>query len=119
MLRRSNEQKTTYEPHLKNGLGVVELRHLLSPEEMLNVGRLCAISILPPGTSIGRHTHEGDFELYYFLKGQGRLTLNGQVSQVAAGDATCCYPGDSHSLENTAAENLEYVAIILYAPDRR
>ena len=33
--------------------------------------------ILPPETSIGVHTHEGDEEYYYILTGTGVMTLDG------------------------------------------
>ena len=59
---------------------------------------------LPPGASEGNHTHGDDSaleEIYYFLAGQGTMTIDGDVVAVAAGDAILVPPGVDHGLSNT------------------
>ncbi|MGI6686732.1 MAG: cupin domain-containing protein [Bacillota bacterium] len=117
MLRRRDQFFIEQQPHLKGGQGCVELHHILTKQEMLGSGRLFAISILPPGSTIGYHQHSGEFEVYYILKGKGQLILNGNVIELNPGDMTCCGDGDSHGLENVGEGNLEYIAVILIIPE--
>ena len=72
------------------------------------------MSIIPPGCSIGQHTHEGDFETYYILKGRARVNDNGVIAELGPGDMTQCRDGQFHSIENTGDSDLEYLAVILY-----
>ena len=56
---------------MRGGKGVVSVKQLLQPEEMLGKGRLFAELVIPVGASIGMHRHDGDSEAYYCLKGNG------------------------------------------------
>ena len=42
--------------HLKGGAGHLERYALLSPEEMLGAGTVCARMVLQPGCEVGEHT---------------------------------------------------------------
>jgi mannose-6-phosphate isomerase-like protein (cupin superfamily) len=62
---------------------------------------------LPPGTSVGLHSHSiAEEELYLILSGTGEMTRNGEVFQVRAGDLIRNPPGGTHALRNTGAEPL-------------
>ncbi|MFC1714642.1 cupin domain-containing protein [Candidatus Poribacteria bacterium] len=67
--------------------------------------------ILPPGASIGIHTHEHDEEYYYIVSGGGTMTLDGEQFEVSSGDITAVYPGGSHGLENDTNEDLRIIVI--------
>jgi mannose-6-phosphate isomerase-like protein (cupin superfamily) len=59
---------------------------------------------LPPGTSIGSHTHApSEEEFYLILEGAGRMIRNGEAFDVRAGDLIRNPPGGTHSLRNTGA----------------
>ena len=60
---------------------------------------------LHPGATIGHHVNDKD-EIYYVLSGRGRLTLEGEVREVGAGDAILTRSGDSHALAQVGAEDL-------------
>jgi mannose-6-phosphate isomerase-like protein (cupin superfamily) len=102
------------EPNLKGGRDTVRIRNILEKEDLYGLGRLFGISIIPPGGSIGQHTHEGDFETYYILKGRARINDNGTVAELEPGDMTQCKDGHFHSIENIGDIDLEYLAVILY-----
>ena len=71
MVRTKNEQKVEFKC-IRNGNGEAELRLILNgADEMYGKGRLFNHMILAPGRSVGDHTHTGDNEIYYFLKGSG------------------------------------------------
>jgi quercetin dioxygenase-like cupin family protein len=63
---------------------------------------------LPPGTSIGDHTHPGDEEEFYLvLSGHGRMRLGPETFPVSAGDLLRNPPGGTHGLRNTGPVPLE------------
>ena len=49
---------------LRDGEGTVELRHILSKDELMGHGTMYAHVILPPHASIGFHQHVGNTEPY-------------------------------------------------------
>jgi len=118
VIKRNSELNITLEPNLKGGKGTVRLVNILEKDEMYGTGRLFAISIIPPGGSIGKHTHTGDFETYYILKGKALVNDNGTVAELGPGDVMVCRDGDYHSIENIGDEDLEYLAVILYPANK-
>jgi mannose-6-phosphate isomerase-like protein (cupin superfamily) len=62
---------------------------------------------LPPGTSVGEHTHDLDSEEYYLiLSGSGLMRLGDEVLDVTHGDLIRNDPGQTHGLTNTGADTL-------------
>ena len=96
------------------GEGEVRMKKLLAPAEFCGKGRLFAHNVILPGSSIGFHQHNGDFETYYILKGKALVNDNGTERVLVPGDMTFCKDGDFHSIENIGDCDLEYVAVILY-----
>ena len=56
-----------------------------------------------------------DFEVYHVLSGTGLYFDNGELKPVTAGDVMICKEGEEHMLENDGTEDLEFIALILYA----
>ena len=84
-------------------------------EELLGAARLYARVVLPPGTSVGVHTHTGETEPYYILKGTGMFTEpDGSVVEVHEGDCCIIEPGQSHGIANESDEDLEFMALIYF-----
>ena len=67
--------------------------------------------VLPPGVSIGVHTHDRGEEYYYILGGEGTMTLDGRRVAVAAGSVTAVFAGGSHGLENTGVRDLRVIVV--------
>ena len=86
MIKRADELRTDTLERLMEGEGVVNRVHLLEVEDFNGKGRLFARHILKPGHSIGFHTHNGEQEAYYFLKGEGIYNDNGKEVVVKEGD---------------------------------
>ena len=102
--------------HLKGGAGHLERYALLSPEEMLGAGTVCARMVLQPGCEVGEHTHHGNYEVYYFLSGRGVYRSNGETTTVDAGTVTFTGDGESHFLRNDGDMPLEFLALVLNLP---
>ena len=116
MIKKADTLQPVIYQNRFGGKGEVSMKPLLSPEEFRGKGRLLSHSVIFPGSSIGVHTHKGDFETYYILKGEGLVNDNGVVSPVGPGDVIYTGNGESHSIENTGKENIELIAMILFEP---
>ncbi len=114
MLKKRNELRNEFIESMRGGKGTAQVIHLLERDQFHNKGRLFAHNILKPGTSIGYHKHEGDFEAYYFIKGEGTFDDNGRKYAVKAGELTLIDVGESHGIENTGKEDLEFIALVLF-----
>ena len=114
MVRAKNEQVIEFKC-IRGGNGEAEMHKILNnPEELYGKGRMFNHMILAPGRTIGEHRHEGDNEIFYFLKGSGVYNDNGTPVRVFPGDTAICNDGDLHSLVNDGDEPLEFIALILY-----
>ncbi len=115
MLRKVNEIEELTMEKARGGKGTMLTKVLVHESELCNKGRMFNHSTLKPGCSVGYHIHRGDMEIYYILKGEGTYNDNGIECNVSAGDVTLCTDGESHGLENTGTEDLEFIAVILYS----
>lgn len=115
MIKKAQDMNIELQPHLKGGKDTIRVVNILEKDEMYGTGRLFGISIIPPSGSIGQHTHTGDFETYYILKGEALVNDNGKITYLEAGDMIQCKDGDYHSIENIGNIDLEYLAVILYS----
>lgn len=114
MVRTKQEQAIEFKC-IRNGNGETEMRKILNDAgELYAKGRLFNHMILAPGRSIGEHRHEGDNEIFYFLRGSGTYNDNGTPVKVSPGDTAICNDGECHSLVNDGNEPLEFIALILY-----
>ncbi len=114
MIKRANEMKVDVHNEFLGGKGSLTNIHFLDKEDSAGSGRLFVKSILKPGSSIGNHTHKGDFEVYYILKGKAKVDDNGEFNELNPGDSILTKNGLHHSIENIGDEDLEYIALILF-----
>ncbi len=98
------------------GKGECYVYDIVSREDLLGHGRLFAKVVIPPGSSIGFHTHHNETEPYYILSGEGDFTdEDGSVVKVHAGDICTIPEGGSHALENNGTEDVVMIALIYNA----
>jgi quercetin dioxygenase-like cupin family protein len=57
-------------------------------------------AVLPPGSSIGLHSHGDNEELYLVLEGSGTMQLDGRELRVEKGSLVLNRRGGSHGLRN-------------------
>ena len=118
MIKRNAEIQGKVLTNLRGGVGDVTLFHFLTEQEANGTGRLFVKIVIEPGNSIGTHTHDGDMEAYYILKGKGLLSDNGRDVILEPGDCNVCPDGQSHSVKNVGEEALEFIAIVLYTKQK-
>ncbi|MBN1779225.1 MAG: cupin domain-containing protein [Candidatus Buchananbacteria bacterium] len=66
------------------------------------------------GEDIGQETHNHVEQVLFFLSGVGKAILDGEESEVKAGDVVVVTPGTEHNFVNTGSEPLKIYTI--YCP---
>ena len=67
--------------------------------------------LLPPGTSIGYHRHDGVQEAYLVMSGDGRVTVDDETAEVGRGDVIPNRLGGAHGIYNHTAADLELFVV--------
>jgi mannose-6-phosphate isomerase-like protein (cupin superfamily) len=82
------------------------LRELASPKLSGLHRHSLAESMIAPGGETIPHQHHAGEEVYYVLRGRGRITLGDRTHDVGPGDAITIRPGTFHHLVNVGDEEL-------------
>ena len=82
----------------KDGSSIRELHHT----ERQSV----AEATLEPDQATQRHYHARTEEIYFVIKGSGRLEVDGETHTVRPGEAVLIPPGAWHTLENNGSSEL-------------
>jgi len=83
-----------------------EIRELLAHRNSAIRQQSLAEARLAPGASTQEHYHVKTEEIYYITNGVGRIRIDGEVRDMAVGDAIAILPGQRHKLWNTGSEVL-------------
>jgi uncharacterized cupin superfamily protein len=96
------------------GEGLIQFVRVVDRTGLVGGCNFIDLAELPPGTSIGLHTHATtEEELYLILAGNGEMSRNGEVFQVQPGDLIRNPPGGTHSLRNTGLVPLKIFVVEL------
>jgi mannose-6-phosphate isomerase-like protein (cupin superfamily) len=91
-----------------DGEGMIRFARIVDRTGLAGSCNFIDLAELPPGSSVGSHTHAGSEEEFYLvLSGTGEMTRNGEVFQVEAGDLIRNPPGGTHALRNTGSQALK------------
>jgi mannose-6-phosphate isomerase-like protein (cupin superfamily) len=104
--------KVELKEKMRGGEGTATLVHYVDGATMKNARLLSEIT-LPPGASIGEHRHDSETEYYVILEGQGSVVDDGADTPIGPGDVVVTGDGASHSIANTGATDLRFVAVIV------
>jgi len=111
MSRYSFRDSILSETIAHGGQGVVKTARVAG-EDRHSGFHFIDLTEVPPGHSIGVHTHGlEDEEVYVIVAGQGEMTLNGQTFDVEPGDVVVNPRGGTHALTNTGSEPLRLVVL--------
>ena len=83
-----------------------EIRELLAHRNSAIRNQSLAEARLPVGGATQEHYHVRTEEIYYITHGTGRIRIEGELRDVAAGDAIAILPGQKHKLWNTGTAPL-------------
>ncbi len=96
---------------LNGGKGTALYRRALQPEVFYTNWSYVDHLLLPPGTSLGRHRHEGVEEVFYVLGGEGMVQVGEESAAVRKGDAVPVFLNEVHSLAGAGAEGIELMIL--------
>jgi len=98
----------------RNGTGIATFVHYVEGKGAVqkNTNMLAEIT-LPPGASIGNHSHTDETEFYIILEGSGVVNDNGKDVPIKTGDTMVTGNGESHSIANTGTGPLRFAAVIV------
>lgn len=66
---------------------------------------------LKPGKSTSGHSHQGQEEVYHFVRGTGRMELDNDTFDVYPGDHVLIKDGVFHRVHNTGNDNLYFICV--------
>ena len=86
-----------------------EIRELLAHRNSCIRLQSLAEARLPPGARTQPHYHPRTEEIYYVLRGQGRMKLEESEREVGPGDAIAIPPGARHTISALGTEPLVFL----------
>lgn len=91
-----------------DGEGEIQFHRLATGACLSGDCNFIDFTTMPPGTTIGAHTHaSSEEEFYLVLSGTGRMRKGREWFSVAAGDFVRNPPGGSHELVNSGETDLQ------------
>jgi uncharacterized cupin superfamily protein len=76
--------------------------------------------IVPPGKrACPFHSHRGEEEMFFIVKGTGTLRYGGETRKIRAGDIVCCPTGGpetAHQIVNDSDADLAYLSVSTMMP---
>jgi mannose-6-phosphate isomerase-like protein (cupin superfamily) len=101
------------------GDGRIGFRRVLASDAFASDCNFVDYAVLPPGTSIGIHTHGADEEIYVVLEGRGVMHLDGAEFEVGPGSLVKNRVGGTHGLRNDGDTPLRLLVVEIGARAER
>lgn len=86
-----------------------EIRSILDRTNASANNQSLAEATLPPGAATESHHHPRTEEIYYILRGTGRMTVGSEERQVGPGDGILIPPDTRHTIRNTGTGPLVFL----------
>ena len=93
------------------GIGPISFRRLLASSDFASSIDFVDYTVVPPGSTIGKHFHEGNEELYYIVRGTPLVTVNGEERRLERNDVAVVRSGQWHELHNDTADDVEIFVV--------
>ncbi len=86
-----------------------EIREILSPQNSSIRNQSLAEAKVAPGQTTEEHYHIQTEEIYYILRGRGKMWVESESRDVKAGNGIVMLPGKKHKIENTGTCELVFL----------
>ena len=93
------------------GSGSIMFRRLLDSAEFEAPIDFVDFTIIPPGSVIGRHRHDGNEEMYFVISGTPLVRVDECEARLEKGSLSVVRNGQSHELVNDTAGNVEILVV--------
>lgn len=89
-----------------DGFGPIAFRRMFDASAFSSPIDFVDVTVVPPGSTIGKHAHLGTEEIYIILAGTPIVEVDGDARRLAPGDVSVVRSGSSHSLVNDTDANV-------------
>jgi len=113
MIKLYEDLVKTQVDNLRGGDGHVIRQEVFSEADTQGKTMLCAIQTVPPGCSIGIHSHDPDAEFFYVISGTIRVIDDGVEKDLKAGDSNFSGAGGSHGVVNVSDEDAIMMCVVM------
>jgi mannose-6-phosphate isomerase-like protein (cupin superfamily) len=86
-----------------------EIRSILDWTNSGAANQSLAEATLRPGAATEPHRHPRTEEIYYILRGAGRMTIGTEARTVEPGDGVLIPPGTRHTIQNVGPDPLVFL----------
>jgi mannose-6-phosphate isomerase-like protein (cupin superfamily) len=93
------------------GFGPITFRRILREDEFATNIDFVDATIIPSGSTIGRHEHADSEELYLIIKGSPLMRVQGEERRLSPGCISIVRPGESHELVNDTLDDVEIFVV--------
>ncbi len=97
--------------HEHGGRGTISFRRLLDQSSFGAPVDFVDYTVVPPGSVIGLHEHDGNDELYFVVDGSPMVSFAGEECRLMKGDIAVVRSGEAHSLNNDTASNVSILVV--------
>ena len=82
------------------GQGTIGFRRMFDDSDFRALIDFVDVTVIHPGSTIGRHKHIGNEEVYFIIEGKPRVNVFGVEKRLSRGDVTIVGSGQWHELIN-------------------
>jgi mannose-6-phosphate isomerase-like protein (cupin superfamily) len=93
------------------GIGPIVFRRLMAADQFESKIDFLDLTIIPPNSTIGRHGHTGNEELYFIVSGTPLMRVDGAERRLRRADVTVVRSGGWHELVNDTADDVEIFVV--------
>jgi quercetin dioxygenase-like cupin family protein len=90
-----------------NGTGPIRFRRILDGSEFESPLDFVDYTCILPGSTIGRHEHHANEEIYFIARGTPLMRVDGEESRLAPGSFSIVRSGEWHELINDTSTDVE------------
>jgi mannose-6-phosphate isomerase-like protein (cupin superfamily) len=110
MSKYRQDMKIEKTEKVHNGLGLIEITHVLERNDCKSVSFIHD-DLIEPKAEIGEHAHLKSEEIYFVLEGTGQIILDGKPFPINAGDISVCKKNHSHGIKNLGENKMRLLVI--------
>lgn len=106
---------TTY--HQVGGEGVCQWKTLFNGGHLVGDWNIVEHLTIEPGGSVGEHVHTRTEEIYYILRGEAEMHMNGVPFTAREGDLITTPIGAAHSIANRTEQDMQFFVVEVFPQD--
>jgi mannose-6-phosphate isomerase-like protein (cupin superfamily) len=93
------------------GHGPILFQRVLESSDFRSKIDFVDCTVIPPGSTIGRHEHHGNEEIYFIVSGTPLMRVSGQEARLQKGTLSIVRHGEWHELINDTNHDVEILVV--------